>query len=99
MAKPCNVEAPGVPMYKVNYDYSTEYPAVLTTAWTEKDGGTKAQFLANYLAEDVKCKIDLSETGGAEIIDENGNVTGHLNGGVEELTVPASSVVMLLLKK
>lgn len=99
MAKPCNVEAPGVPMYKVNYDYSTDYPAVLTTAWTEEDGGTKAQFLANYLAEDVKCKIDLSETDGAEIIDENGNVTGHLDGGVKELTVPASSVIMLLLKK
>ena len=97
MIKPCRVSSQCVPMYKVNFDYSTEYPAVLTTAWTAEDG-TKAQFLANYLAKNVTCRIDLSETNGADLLDSDGGILERLNADNIELTVPADSVVMLAIK-
>ena len=84
-------------MYKVNFDYSTEYPAVLTTAWTAEDG-TKAQFLANYLAKNVTCRIDLSGTNGADLLDSDGGILERLIADNIELTVPANRVVMLAIK-
>ncbi len=97
MMKPCHIECDTVRMYKTDEDRFTEYPKVLTTAWKASDG-TWAQFLANYCSSLEKCRIDLTGTKGAEMIDENGNVVEVLDAAVCELEIPACSVRMLRLK-
>ena len=95
MIKPCTLECEKVKMHKVNLDYYTEYPAVLTSAWRASDT-SKAQFIANYLTRDVQCTVTLPD-GGAKLIDQKGNTVKTIDSGRSEITVPASSVMMLLL--
>ena len=97
MIKPCRVECDTVKMYKTNQERFTEYDSVLTTAWQASDG-TRAQFLANYCLTDKKITLDLSGTNGADLIDENGNITGSLNAESCELEISAHSVKMLIFK-
>lgn len=94
MIKPCKVESDTVLMYKTNAERSTEYNKVLTSAWKASDN-TRAQFLANYCATDEKCTVDLSNTNGADLLDQNGNVIATLDATVCELKVTANSVMML----
>lgn len=97
MIKPCNVYCDTVKMYKTNQERFTEYSSVLTTAWQASDG-TRAQFFANYCPTAKKITLDLSGTNGADLIDENGNVTGSLNAEVCELEISANCVKMIAFK-
>lgn len=97
MIKPCEVCCDKVKMYKTNAERFTEYPSVLTTAWKASDG-TRAQFLANYCTKDNTCTIDLRDTNGAEVIDQDGNVVNSLLADVCTINVPKNSVVMILFK-
>lgn len=97
MIKPCKVNCDSVKMYKTNAERFTEYPTVLTTAWSASDG-TRAQFLANYCGEDKLCTVDLSATNGADLIDTNGNVIKALTADVCTITIPKNSVGMILFK-
>lgn len=97
MIKPYYVDCDTVKMYKTNAERFTQYPCVLTTAWKASDG-THAQFLANYCLQDKVCTIDLSNTKGAEVIDQNGNVIKTLSAEVCTINVPRNSVVMILFK-
>ena len=97
MIKPYSVVSDMVKMYKTNAERFTEYPAVLTTAWEESDG-TRAQFLANYCLTTQKITIDLRNTNGADLIDENGNVIKVLDSAICELEILANSVSMIVFK-
>ena len=97
MIRPCRIECESVRMYKTDEERFTEYPKVLTTAWTADDG-SRAQFLVNYCGSPEKCRIDLTGTKGAELIDEMGNVTETLAADVCELIVPACGIKMLRLQ-
>ena len=97
MIKPCKTESESVPMYKPQSDFVTYYPSVLTTAW-RADDGSKAQFLANYCEGDKTCKIDLTDTCGAKVIDENGKTVNTLSSAVHSIKIPKNSVIMLLLQ-
>ena len=94
MIKPCDVKCDSVPMYKPDSEYVTEYPAVLTTAWQASDG-KRAQFFANYLKQKEICTLDLTDTNGADVIDENGVVVENLMPAVCTLEIPAGSVRMI----
>lgn len=94
MIKPCDVQCDTVPMYKTNAERFTEYPVVLTSAWEASDG-TCAQFLANYCLTDEKCRIDLTSTNGAELINQNGEVVKTLAAEVCTLSIPPHSVQMI----
>ena len=93
MIKPCSINCEKVKMHKKLFEYFTEVPAVLTTAWRASNG-SKAQFLANYLKTDAECEIYLPESGG-RLVDENGNISKTLEGGKCTIKVPASSVIMI----
>ena len=97
MIKPCKVLCDTTKMYKTNQERFTEYPCVLTTAWRASDN-TRAQFLANYCQTAKKITIDLSNTNGAEQIDESGNVISVLNAEICELEISAHSVSMIAFK-
>ncbi len=97
MIKPCKVESDTVKMYKTRAERFTEYQKVLTTAWAASDG-TRAQFLANYCNTAEKCRIDLTGTYGADLIDEKGNIIGTLDAAVCELNIAANSVRMISFK-
>ncbi len=97
MIKPCKVESDTVLMYKTRAERFTEYQKVLTTAWAASDG-TRAQFLANYCNAAEKCRIDLTGTNGADLIDEKGNIIGTLDAAVCELNIAANSVRMISFK-
>ncbi len=97
MIKPCAVKCDTVPMYKTNAERKTEYNAVLSTAWIASDG-TRAQFLASYRNKAEQCTIDLTETGGADLIDQSGAVIKTLDAAVCELEIPPHSVIMIKFK-
>ena len=96
MIKPLDVKCDMVPMYKPNSDKYTEFPVVLTSAWVSEDG-TKVQFFANYRKQDEKIRIDLTNTDGAAILDENGNAICELSASVYEINIPANSVKLMVL--
>ena len=93
MIKPNEIKCEKVKMHKKFFEYFTEFPAVLTTAWRACDGKT-AQFLANYLKDTAECEINIPESG-ARLVDEKGNTVKTLEGGMCKLAVPGNSVVML----
>ena len=97
MIKPCAVKCDTVSMYKTNAERKTEYDAVLTTAWIASDG-TRAQFLASYRNQVEKCTIDLTDTNGADLIDQNGAVIKTLDAAVCKLEILPHSVMMIKFK-
>ena len=97
MIKPCKVVSDTVLMYKTNQERYTEYQKVLTTAWKSSDG-TRAQFMANYCNTAEKFTIDLTNTNGADLIDENGNIIGMLDAAVCQLEIKSNSVQMIKFK-
>lgn len=94
MIKPCKLVCDTVKMYKTNQERFTEYQKVLTSAWISSDG-TRAQFLANYCQTAEECRIDLTGTSGAKLIDQNGEVIKMLAADVCTLSVPPYSVQMI----
>lgn len=97
MIKPCSVKSESVKMYKTNSDTFSEYPVVLSTAWQSTDG-TKAQFLASYRNQNEECEIDLTDTNGAYLTDENGNIISELKPEICRLTLLPTSVKMIVFK-
>lgn len=97
MIKPCEVKCDTVPMYKTHEERFTEYPVVLTTAWEASDG-TRAQFMASYRNRAEEFTIDLTNTCGADLVDENGCVLKTLSAEICSLTIPAHSVQMIVFK-
>lgn len=94
MIKPCKVESDTVLMYKTNAERFTEYKKVLTSAWKASDG-TRAQFLANYCKTTEKCTVDFTDTNGAKLIDQNGNVIKTLAAELCTISIPPYSVQMI----
>lgn len=97
MIKPHEVKSEPVLMYKPDSERYMEFPAVLTTAWQADDGST-AQLVASYRKQDEVCTIDLTDTSGAELVDENGKVIAELKGDSCNITIPAHSVRMFVFK-
>ena len=94
MIKPCKVKSDTVKMYKTNQERFTEYKKVLTSAWKSSDD-TCAQFLANYCKTTEECSIDLTNTNGAKLIDQNGNVIKTLAAELCTISIPPYSVQMI----
>jgi hypothetical protein len=97
MIKPCKVVSEKVRIYKTNAEWFKEYDKVLSTAWKASDG-TRAQFLANYCSTCEKCEIELTDTNGADLIDQNGNVIETLEATTCELEIAPNSIIMILFK-
>ena len=97
MIKPCNVTCDTVKMYKTNQERFTEYPSVLTTAWEASDG-TRAQFLANYCSDAKECVVDLTNTNGADVIDQEGCTVMSLGAQKCVVNIKANSALMILFK-
>jgi hypothetical protein len=97
MIKPCKTESKSVPMYHARFDYLTEYPAVLTTAWEASDGD-RAQFLASYRKQTESVTVYIDGENGATLYDENGNAAADLHKGANTLEIPPYSVRMLVFK-
>ncbi len=98
MVRPCPVKADAVGLYSTFSNNPVYHPAVLTTAFAANDG-TQAQFLATYRNDEETCTVDLTNTGGATMLDENGAVLAELPAEKVTLTLPAHSLRMLTLRQ
>ncbi len=94
MVRPCPVESEEVPLHRPWGTNGVPYPAVMSTAFRASDG-TTAQFLATYRTVEETCTVDLTSTGGADLIDEQGIVLATLPADKVTLALPPHCIRML----